>query len=81
MTPVTETSVHTFSPDFGEEAASRGLSQMASSMQASTILTIAGDIRALQAEGIPVANMTVGDFLPAQFPIPADLAKGVQVAI
>ena len=50
-------------------------------MRASTILTIANDIRALQAAGTPVANMTVGDFLPSQFPIPEELAQGVQIAI
>jgi aspartate aminotransferase len=56
-------------PDCGQEAATRGLSDMANSMVGSSILLIANEIRALRENGVKVADMTVGDFSPAQFPI------------
>jgi len=43
---------------------------MASSMVGSSILKIANEIRELKEDGITVADMTVGDFSPAEFPIP-----------
>jgi aspartate aminotransferase len=55
--------------DCGEEEARRGLSHMASSMVGSSILKVANEIRALKERGIDVADMTVGDFSPAEFPI------------
>jgi aspartate aminotransferase len=55
--------------DCGQEAAHRGLSHMASTMVGSSILKIANEIRALKEEGVAVADMTVGDFSPAEFPI------------
>ncbi len=43
---------------------------MAQAMVGSSILVIANEIRALLAQGVDVANMTVGDFDPREFPIP-----------
>jgi len=38
-------------------------------------------VRALQAEGKPVLNLTVGDFLPREFRIPAELRAGIERAL
>jgi aspartate aminotransferase len=56
--------------DCGADAAARGFSAMANAMVGSSILVIANEIRALLAQGVDVANMTVGDFDPKEFPIP-----------
>ena len=56
--------------DCGAEAAEKGLSTMARSMVGSSILQIANEIRALKEKGEAVADMTVGDFSPSEFPIP-----------
>lgn len=59
--------------DCGAEEARRGLSAMARAMAPSSILTIANQIRELKERGGAVTDMTVGDFSPAQFPIPRRL--------
>lgn len=64
--------------DCGAEAAQRGLSAMARAMAPSSILTIANEIRELKESGATVADMTVGDFSPAQFPIPSRLRELVE---
>ncbi|MFK5955134.1 MAG: aminotransferase class I/II-fold pyridoxal phosphate-dependent enzyme [Planctomycetota bacterium] len=61
--------------DCGADVARRGFSHMASSMVGSSILKIANEIRALQERGTKVADLTVGDFAPSQFPIP-DAMRG-----
>lgn len=61
--------------DCGAEEAQRGLSEMARAMSASSILVIANEIRELKERGVPVADMTVGDFAPEQFPIPERLRE------
>lgn len=63
----------TIREDCGSEAARRGFSAMANSMVGSSILVIANEIRDLLARGVDVANMTVGDFDPREFPIPERL--------
>jgi aspartate aminotransferase len=67
--------------DCGAEAAERGLSVMAKAMQASSILTIANQVRALKAAGADLADLTVGDFSSQQFPIPVELRQGIQDAL
>lgn len=57
------------------------VSAMAGSLIGSVILRIAGEIRALKAAGRPICDLTVGDFAPAQFPIPARLAAGIHEAL
>jgi aspartate aminotransferase len=42
-------------------------------LRGSEILKIAAEIRGLVESGKPVCNLTVGDFNPGQFPIPASL--------
>ncbi|MEZ5063142.1 MAG: aminotransferase class I/II-fold pyridoxal phosphate-dependent enzyme [bacterium] len=47
------------------------LSRYAEAVEGSSILRIAGDIREMAARGDRVLNLTVGDFRPDQFPVPA----------
>jgi aspartate aminotransferase len=61
----------------GESAAQHGLSQMALGLSGSEILKIAASVRALQAQGQTVCNLTVGDFLPREFPIPELLQAAI----
>lgn len=57
------------------------LSAMASGLVGSEILKIAADIRAQVAAGQKIANLTVGDFDPRQFPIPEFLRDAITQAI
>ncbi len=54
---------------------------MAEHMVGSTILRIAGEVRALTARGRRICNLTIGDFDPRQFPIPAMLRDGIEAAL
>ncbi|OJT25257.1 aminotransferase [Archangium sp. Cb G35] len=47
----------------------------------SEILRIAGEIRELVAQGKQVCNLTVGDFSPREFPIPAQLGDAISTAL
>ena len=58
-------------------APERALGKMATTLVGSEILRIAGEVRALQAQGKPVLNLMVGDFAPKQFRIPAELEAAV----
>src|SRR3990172_7998312 len=62
------------------EIAVHGLSSLAEGLVGSEILRIAAQIRALQGEGRPICNLTVGDFAPSEFRIPAALEKYVAEA-
>ena len=64
-----------------EAFSDRALNTMAGGLSGSAILAIAGSISAMQAEGKPVCNLTVGDFSPAQFRIPELLATRTTEAI
>lgn len=57
------------------------VSEMAGGLVASEILKIAAEIRGLVRGGTAVCNLTVGDFDPKQFPIPAHLRAGIQKAL
>jgi aspartate aminotransferase len=57
------------------------LSDLARGVVGSEILRIAAEIRALKAKGADVCNLTVGDFDPAQFPVPGALLEGVRAAL
>lgn len=50
------------------------VSTMADGLVGSEILRIAADIRGLIAQGSQICNLTVGDFAPAEFPVPQLLA-------
>jgi len=54
---------------------------MAAGLLGSEILRIAAQIRAMVAEGKEVANLTVGDFAPADFPVPPALVDGIVAAL
>jgi aspartate aminotransferase len=47
----------------------------------SEILRIAAEIRELVAQGRQVCNLTVGDFSPREFPIPAELGEAIAAAL
>src|SRR6185503_8751965 len=57
------------------------LSDLARGVVESEILRIAAEIRALKAKGAEICNLTVGDFDPTQFPVPAKLLDGVRDAL
>ena len=63
------------------EKADAGLSPLARGVVGSEILRIAGEIRALQATGRPVCNLTIGDFDSRQFPIPDELLAATKEAL
>ncbi len=65
------------SPEKGDA----GLSALARGVVGSEILRISGEIRAMQAKGLPVCNLTVGDFDPKYFPIPKELLEGTCKAL
>ncbi len=56
-------------------------SALARAMQGSEILRIAAEIRARIAAGERICNLTVGDFDPKQFPIPAFLEEQIAQAL
>ncbi len=65
-----------------DERGSNGrLSSMAHGLVGSEILKIATDIRAMRTEGKPICNLTVGDFDPAEFRIPAFLEENIREAL
>lgn len=59
----------------------RGLSPMAGGLVGSEILKIAAEIRAKQAAGASICNLTVGDFSSKEFPIPKALLDGTLRAL
>jgi aspartate aminotransferase len=63
------------------ERVDASLSRLARGVVGSEILKIAAQIRALKAQGAEICNLTVGDFDPTQFPIPAGLLAGVTAAL
>jgi aspartate aminotransferase len=54
---------------------------MARGLKGSDILRIAAEIRELTSQGRQVCNLTVGDFSPREFPIPAALGEGITTAL
>jgi aspartate aminotransferase len=65
------------SPPTSTPSVTDRLSQLVQRMTASEILRIAAEVRELAAQGKPLCNLTVGDFAPAQFPVPARLARDI----
>lgn len=62
------------------EALLAALNPVSRAMKGSMILAIAAEVRARIAAGEPVCNLTVGDFDPAQFPLPPILVEAVAEA-
>lgn len=65
-------------PSDTQAAMEAAVTPVAAEMRGSMILRIAADVRALQAQGRTIANFTVGDFRPAQFKVPAQLAASTK---
>ena len=59
----------------------RSLSRLAQGMIGSEVLRIAAEVRAAQAAGKEICNLTVGDFDPREFPLPARLVDGIERAL
>ncbi len=57
------------------------ISSMGQGLVGSEILRISAEIRAWKATGREVCDLTVGDFSPRHFPIPARLRDGVRAAL
>ena len=47
----------------------------------SRILAIADEVRALQAQGRQICNLSIGDFDPREFPIPKPLLERIEAAL
>lgn len=68
--------------DFGDQKSlDAALSDCVRGLQESGILRITRQVRAMIARGENVVNLTVGDFDPRYFPIPAKLSHAIQSAI
>src|SRR5687767_5444650 len=68
--------------DFGDQKTlDAALSDSVRGLQESGILKITRQVRAMLARGETVINFTVGDFDPRYFPIPRELAQGIQDAV
>src|SRR5207342_1444901 len=57
------------------------VSHLADGLRSSAILKIAGEVRALVAEGRQILNLTVGDFSSKQFRIPRELEDHIVDAL
>lgn len=71
--------VASYAKDAGGGA--RRFGAMADGLRGSEILRIANEIRALQAAGQRICDLTVGDFSPQQFPIPEKLRSALAAAV
>lgn len=56
------------------------VSALAHTLSGSEIIKIAGEVNEMKAKGIKIANLTIGDFDPQIFPIPAQLEKNIVAA-
>lgn len=69
-------------PDFGDQKRLAGsLSELARGMHMSGILRTAQQVRELRAAGTPILDLSLGDFNPNYFPIPAKLLSGIEKAL
>ncbi|CAN5417323.1 pyridoxal phosphate-dependent aminotransferase [soil metagenome] len=68
-------------PTPGAAARAGRVSGISSGLVGSEILKIAADVRALVASGRDICNLTVGDFSPSEFRIPAALEQGIVDAL
>jgi aspartate aminotransferase len=68
-------------PWLGAPQAEDTVSTMARQLGGSQILRIASEIRELVAQGRSVCNLTVGDFSPKEFPVPAALVEATAAAL
>jgi aspartate aminotransferase len=73
--------LHAPTGDAGRAFADLAGNTLARGLAGSAILKIAGEIRAAQAAGRPICDLTVGDFSPREFPIPERLLHATQAAL
>jgi len=66
--------------DSGPDPKAR-ISRMAQGLAGSDILRIANEIRGMAATGRAVCDLTIGDFSPNQFRVPARLSEAIQQAV
>ena len=59
----------------------KSLSTLAQGLVGSEVLRIAGEVRAAIASGRTICNLTVGDFDPKEFPLPARLVADIKAAL
>ena len=59
----------------------RRVSEMADGLAGSGVLKVAYEVRALRDSGREVCDLTVGDFAPREFPIPASLVTAIEDAL
>jgi aspartate aminotransferase len=64
-----------------EDLAARAPNQLANGLKGSSILAIARQVKALQAEGQTIADLTIGDFDPKHFPIPDALTERIRYEV
>lgn len=62
-------------------SANKRLSHLSGELRGSEILRIFGEIRELVAKGHDILDLTIGDFSPAEFPIPAGLRDALVDAV
>lgn len=72
--------VQTFMPADPEAAARGALTPAMMAMKGSAILAIAGQVRALKAQGRVICDLTVGDFSADQFQVPDALITEMDLA-
>jgi aspartate aminotransferase len=68
-------------PSDTAKASTRAVTEVIDGMRGSKILAIAAEVRAMIADGKDVCNLTVGDFKPAEFPVPELLVKETKAAL
>jgi len=73
--------LHDLTKTLGDPKDTATVGTMAAGLVGSEILKIAAEIRALEAAGTKSCNLTVGDFKPKEFPIPAKLQDLVTGAL
>jgi aspartate aminotransferase len=58
-----------------------GVARRLDGLEGSRILAIADEVRALQASGRTICNLSIGDFDPREFPIPRLLMERIEAAL
>jgi len=58
-----------------------GVARRLDGLEGSRILAIADEVRALQASGRKICNLSIGDFDPREFPIPRLLMERIEAAL
>ena len=76
----TPVDVSRYLPANHDAAMRRAVTEVMATLKGSKILGIGAEVRALQAEGREICNLTIGDFRSEQFPLPTQISEGVRAA-